>query len=243
MPKVGAEPVRRAAILNAALECFCEADIEHTSLEAIAVRAGCSKGVVAYYFKTKQDLIQEAFAAFLGFYRRKIAGDIAQGMTREKMLERVLLHALPPWLVRDRHDQRPINVSPLSDPSDLEIPHRKKALLFARFFSRVAGDARLQEILCSTYRRDVEGIAGILEGGAAERWETAYGVMALVVGLSFFRIAGFLPPGGDNRHLISSLMTSAQRASTPNRRRPATEKARVQPKKVPSPKSNRRRTR
>ncbi len=60
MPKIGMEPIRRAETINAALECIGEVGIDHITLEMVAEKAGFSKGIVAYYFKTKQQLIVES---------------------------------------------------------------------------------------------------------------------------------------------------------------------------------------
>ena len=47
---------RREAIANAALETFGRNDYKSASTEAIARRAGISKGLLFFYFKNKKEL-------------------------------------------------------------------------------------------------------------------------------------------------------------------------------------------
>ena len=55
MPKLGMEPIRRAAVIRAAQECLAEYGYESTTMQAIAQRANCSTGTVNHYFKNKED--------------------------------------------------------------------------------------------------------------------------------------------------------------------------------------------
>ena len=63
MPKVGMEPIRRAAVIRAAQECIAEAGFENTTMVAIARRAHCSTGTVNHYFKNKEDVLVSAIRA------------------------------------------------------------------------------------------------------------------------------------------------------------------------------------
>ena len=55
--KKGKQLDTRAALLNAAVELGCEHGVERTSVEAIAQRAGLSKGTFFHFFPTKLDLL------------------------------------------------------------------------------------------------------------------------------------------------------------------------------------------
>ena len=47
----------REGILDAAEDCFCEHGLHHTSLEAIASRAGVTRGAVYWHFKNKAEVL------------------------------------------------------------------------------------------------------------------------------------------------------------------------------------------
>jgi AcrR family transcriptional regulator len=205
MPKLGMEPIRRAAVINAALLCIGEKGTGGITLDLVAQRAGCSKGVVAYYFKSKQGLVLECLKAFFTYYGVKIAGDIRQGMSAAAMLQTVVNHSLPP--LGEAREEPELNVSPLEGPEAMHIPADMKAKLFIQFFSLAMTDMQAQEAITEIYGKDVKGIAQLVGYGVQsgemrvqDPAESAYTLLAMMVGLSVFRVAGFLPPGQtDNR--------------------------------------------
>lgn len=87
MPKLGMAPLRRSQIINSTLECICLAGTEKMSLDMVAKEAECSKGVISYYFKSKDNLVLEAFRAFLDYYKIKIDSQIRQNMTPYEALK------------------------------------------------------------------------------------------------------------------------------------------------------------
>lgn len=56
--KFAAEETRKQ-ILDAAEFCFCETGFSKTTLEMIAVRAGCTRGAIYWYFNEKKDLLRQ----------------------------------------------------------------------------------------------------------------------------------------------------------------------------------------
>jgi len=213
MPKVGAEPGRRADVINATLTCVSRYGIDGTTLDKVAEQAGCSKGVVTYYYKNKDELTAEAFQAFMAYYGAKIASEIAEGMTAEAMLDAAMKHLLP--LYRD-DTGKSINVSQLDGVERMYIPYEDQAKLFVQFFSRAAIDRRLQEVASGSYAADLQGIARIFDYGnrtgqlsVTDAASAAYGLLALVAGLSFFRVAGVTPANGeDNRYVAEEYVRS-----------------------------------
>lgn len=214
MPKLGMEPIRRARVINAALECISDTGIDGITLEMVSWRAECSKGVVAYYFKSKRNLVLEALKAFLSYYQAKSGGEIHEGMKADEMLGIVVGHGLPPYAPALPDSGGAINVSALEGADRMHIPADKKARLFIQFFSRAALDADIQTVISEAYRKDVEGIKLILRHGVrTEAFQpcdpeiAAYGLMAMFVGLSFFRVAGFaLETGADNRSVCADYL-------------------------------------
>ncbi|MEJ8547231.1 TetR/AcrR family transcriptional regulator [Brevibacillus borstelensis] len=211
MPKVGMEPKRRADVINATLTCISNHGIDGMTLEKVAEYADCSKGVVTYYFKNKDNLTIEAFKAFLAYYGLKIESEIENTMTAGEMIDVTLQHILPPY--RDDTGKR-INVSQLDGIERMFIPHEDQARLFLQFFSKAMLDRNLQEVVSKSYTADIQGIAKIFDYGnrtghmsVEDPQSAAYGLLAMVVGLSFFRVAGIPPVNGeDNRHICEEYM-------------------------------------
>ncbi|WP_409345369.1 TetR/AcrR family transcriptional regulator [Paenibacillus sp. MBLB4367] len=206
MPKLGMEPKRRAAVINATLTCISNHGIDGMTLDKVAEYADCSKGVVTYYFKNKDSLTIEAFKSFLAYYGLKIESEIANGMTAGEMMGVTLKHILPPY--RDDTEKK-INVSSLDGIETMFIPHEDQARLFLQFFSKAVMDRDLQEVVSKSYMADLHGIAKIFDYGnmtghmsVEDSHSAAYGLLAMVVGLSFFRVANIPPINGqDNRYL------------------------------------------
>lgn len=215
MPKIGMEPIRRAEAVNAALECFCEQGIDNTTLDMVARKAGFSKGIVAYYFKTKRQLILECLKAFMSSYNLKIGNAIKRDMTPKEMVRVVVDISLPPL---NEENDSPINVSVLDGVEKITLPEKKIANLFGQFLSKSATDEEIKEILSGIYATDIEGISKLIAYAKKEysaedidERESAYTLLAMIYGLSFFRIVGFMPPGqSDNRdaafHYINHLL-------------------------------------
>ncbi|TYP74084.1 TetR/AcrR family transcriptional regulator [Paenibacillus methanolicus] len=204
MPKLGMEPRRRADVINAALACIRMYGIDGMTLDKVAEQAGCSKGVVTYYYKNKDHLTLEAFKSFMAYYGHKIESELDRAMPAEAMLDVVLRHILPP---RGENADATINVSRLDGEEKMNIPYDDQAKLFVQFFARAMLDRNLQEVIAESYAGDLVGIAKIFDYGKAtgrmavdDSRGAAYGLLAMTVGLSFFRVAGFpLKDGEDNR--------------------------------------------
>ena len=63
---------KRRRILNAALEVFAHSDYKRASAEAIAMKAGISKGLLFYYFKNKQALYEACYAYVEGLMMHEL---------------------------------------------------------------------------------------------------------------------------------------------------------------------------
>jgi len=206
MPKLGMEPKRRAEVINATLTCISIHGIDGMTLEKVAEYAGCSKGVVSYYFKNKDNLTAEAFKSFLAYYGLKIQSEVERNMTAGEMIDVTLKHILPPY----RNDKgKELNVSELDGMERMFIPHEDQARLFLQFFSKAALDRKLREAASESYTAELHGITRIFDYGnkmgqmfVDNPQNAAYGLLAMVIGLSFFRVANIAPAHGeDNRYI------------------------------------------
>ncbi|OBR62275.1 hypothetical protein A7K91_01225 [Paenibacillus oryzae] len=210
MPKVGVEPFRRAAVVNAALACICEKGTERITLDMVAEKAGCSKGVVAYYFKNKKGLVLESLKAFFSYYGTKIGHDISPGMKSAEMLRIIVDHSLPALGVAEEQ-HRPLNVSDLEGAERMAMSAEEKARLFIQFFGLAMTDQDARDAIRDIYGKDIEGISQLIlyatqrgefeeERSLEKSRESAYGLLALLVGLSVMRVTDVMPPGAvDNR--------------------------------------------
>lgn len=200
MPKVGMEPIRRSKIINSTLECICNFSLEKMSLDMVAKEAECSKGVVSYYFKNKDNLILEAFKAFLNYYKIKIDSQVKPEMTPSEMLRVVQENALPQYYNLSDDIEPKLNVSEGDGVDAMNIPPKKKAKLFVNFFSRAMVDENLQAVIRQVYNQDHKGIASIIYYGIKtgifkekDIYKAAYAIMSLYVGTSMLRVVGFKP--------------------------------------------------
>lgn len=206
MPKVGMEPIRRAEAINAALECICEFGIDKTTLDMVAAKAGFSKGIIAYYFKSKKQLMMESLKAFLASYKLKISSSITQDMQPLQMVKAVVDVSLP--RIDDESPDR-LNVSDLDGIEKIHLPQEKIAKIFVQFISKAANDEDLKNIVREIYFEDIEGISSLISYAKKEylvneldEKRAAYTLLAMIYGLSFFRVTNFMLPGDhDNREI------------------------------------------
>ena len=62
--KIVTEGGKRAELLSVALRLFLENGYEKTSVRMISNEAGCEVGLVYYYFKTKEEVFEQALASY-----------------------------------------------------------------------------------------------------------------------------------------------------------------------------------
>lgn len=73
------EDVRRAQIIDSAVEVFADVGYQQASLARIAQRAGISKGVISYHFAGKEDLM----ASLVDYVYASITGHVAPQVLSE----------------------------------------------------------------------------------------------------------------------------------------------------------------
>ncbi len=59
------EEARRAALIEATLDCLAEGGPQAATVRAIAMRAGVTQGLIRHYFATKEDLIAAAHESLM----------------------------------------------------------------------------------------------------------------------------------------------------------------------------------
>ncbi len=131
MPKLGMEPLRRMETINATLECIYEHGIDHITLDMVVAKAGFSKGVVAYYFKSKKNPVLESLKAFLAAYNLKIGASIKADSHPFNMVKTIVEVALPPLA---DINQETINVSTLEGADKIRLPQERISKIFILYF-------------------------------------------------------------------------------------------------------------
>ena len=77
MPKLGAEPIRRAALVKATIETVGEAGSLEVTVAQIARRAGMSSALAHHYFGSKEQIFLAAMRHILTLYGAEVRGALA----------------------------------------------------------------------------------------------------------------------------------------------------------------------
>ncbi len=92
MPRLA--PQMRAKLAESAFELFAQHGFRDVSLDAIAARAGVSKGSLYWHYKSKKELIVAACAHYYRNWQRQVHAQIAGVTDPMERLERVLLFSV-----------------------------------------------------------------------------------------------------------------------------------------------------
>ncbi|PID36719.1 MAG: transcriptional regulator BetI [Rhodobacterales bacterium] len=90
MPKLGMEPIRRAALVKATIEEIGAVRSLDVTVNAIARRAGVSSGLAHHYFGGKEDLLVAAMRHILTQYGAEVRAELARADTPRARLEGIL---------------------------------------------------------------------------------------------------------------------------------------------------------
>ena len=77
MPKLGAEPIRRAALVKATIETVGDAGSLDVTVAQIARRAGMSSALAHHYFGSKEQIFLAAMRSILTLYGAEVRGALA----------------------------------------------------------------------------------------------------------------------------------------------------------------------
>jgi AcrR family transcriptional regulator len=90
---------RRAAILEAALDCFTNYGFAKTTMDDIRVRAGASTGSLYHHFKSKEQLAAELYVEGVSRYQAGLGRELARHDGAEAGIRGVVRHYLR-WVER-----------------------------------------------------------------------------------------------------------------------------------------------
>ncbi|PKP70582.1 MAG: transcriptional regulator BetI [Alphaproteobacteria bacterium HGW-Alphaproteobacteria-4] len=77
MPKLGAEPIRRAALVKATIEMVGDSGSLDVTVAQIARRAGMSSALAHHYFGSKEQIFLAAMRSILSIYAAEVRGALA----------------------------------------------------------------------------------------------------------------------------------------------------------------------
>ncbi|PCD77489.1 choline-binding transcriptional repressor BetI [Pseudothioclava arenosa] len=100
MPKLGAEPIRRAALVKATIETVGEAGSLEVTVAQIARRAGMSSALAHHYFGSKEQIFLAAMRSILSIYGAEVRGALAAAQGPEARLRAILLGSFAPGSFR-----------------------------------------------------------------------------------------------------------------------------------------------
>lgn len=100
MPKLGAEPMRRAALVKATIETVGEAGSLEVTVAQIARRAGMSSALAHHYFGSKEQIFLAAMRAILTLYGAEVCGALAAAAGPESRLRALIAASFAPGSFR-----------------------------------------------------------------------------------------------------------------------------------------------
>lgn len=96
MPKLGMEPIRRAALVKATIDEIGTAGTLDVTVGRIARRAGVSSALAHHYFGGKDDLLFAAMRHILGMYGAAVRAELVQATTATARLEGIIRASFGP---------------------------------------------------------------------------------------------------------------------------------------------------
>ncbi|TNF80796.1 MAG: TetR/AcrR family transcriptional regulator [Gammaproteobacteria bacterium] len=99
--RVAATRARKESVLKAALECFTEHGIDHTTIQQIQARANCSIGSLYHHFGSKEGIAEELFLAGIQQLNEAMLKEIRSAENAKESVYAVV-NAYCDWSTRNR---------------------------------------------------------------------------------------------------------------------------------------------
>jgi TetR/AcrR family transcriptional repressor of bet genes len=198
------EEERKEATIRAVWASVARYGCTGTTIERVAEIAGFSKGVIHYYFDSKKALLLAAFEAYFKAYEEESIAMLA-GLGREPSAEEILDAIVDVSLPAFSPEDFAAAELPLLEPGESLGP-KYKSRLFVQFYSYAMTEPDFSRAAATYYEGMGETLAGYLERlfpsagaepdeGRRRALSYAVGLMALIDGLSFQRLIGYMPAG------------------------------------------------
>lgn len=102
MPKVGMEPIRRSALVEATIHEIGERGTLDVTVSQIARRAGMSSALAHHYFGSKEQIFAAAMRHILTLYGAEVRGALAMAKSPRDRIEAIIRASFAP--AQFRHD-------------------------------------------------------------------------------------------------------------------------------------------
>lgn len=100
MPKLGMEPIRRNALVKAAIAEIGDAGTLDVTVSQIAKRAGMSSALAHHYFGSKEQMLVAAMRHILTLYGVEVRGALAMAKTPRDRIEAIIRASFSPQSFR-----------------------------------------------------------------------------------------------------------------------------------------------
>ena len=96
MPKVGMEPIRRAALVKAAIAEIGAAGTLEVTVSQIARRAGVSSGLAHHYFGSKEQIFLASMRHIMTLFGKRVRTELAEATTPRERLNAIIAASFDP---------------------------------------------------------------------------------------------------------------------------------------------------
>lgn len=96
MPKVGMEPIRRAALVKAAIAEIGAAGTLEVTVSQIAKRAGVSSGLAHHYFGSKEQIFLASMRHIMTLFGNRVRVELAEATTPRERLNAIIAASFDP---------------------------------------------------------------------------------------------------------------------------------------------------
>jgi len=103
MPKIGMEPIRRTALVEATIHEIGKSGSLDVTVSQIAKRAGMSSGLAHHYFGSKEQLFASAMRHILTLYAAQMRGALLMAVTPRQRIEAIVRASFTPMSLRKEH--------------------------------------------------------------------------------------------------------------------------------------------
>ncbi len=149
MPKVGMEPIRRSALVEATIHEIGAHGTLDVTVSQIAKRAGMSSALAHHYFGSKEQIFAAAMRHILTLYGAEVRGAMLMAKTPRDRIEAIIRASFAPAQFRPEFVSAWLNFYVQAQKSDearrlLHIYQRRVRSNLHQAFRQIAGaDARM----------------------------------------------------------------------------------------------------
>lgn len=149
MPKLGMEPIRRSALVKAAIHEIGERGTLDVTVSQIAKRAGMSSALAHHYFGGKEQMFAAAMRHILTLYSAEVRGALTMAQTPRQRIEAIIRASFSAAQFRPEMVSAWLNFYVQAQKSDeakrlLNIYQRRMRSNLQHAFRQIAGaDARM----------------------------------------------------------------------------------------------------